>query len=146
MKMEIILKEKTILEIDYEKDFVIKNIKSDMIISPLLTDMKNFAYKDVKNLTEMVELIYNFYILGKPLTEGLMDYILFIVNKEKLSIHMSLEDFIDTKKNLYKTKNKSNFFVTDKTSELIVLSIKIGESVDDIEVIKPVKYYFNAKE
>lgn len=146
MRMRITLNEKTFVEVEYEKDFVIKNIKSDMISSPILTDMKNFAYKDVKNLTEVIELLYRFYIVGRPLTEGVMDYILFIANKEKLSIRIPLEDFIETKKNLYKTKNKSTFFVTDKTSELTVLGIKIGESPDDIEIIKPIKNCLDAKE
>ena len=146
MRMRIIFNEKVLLEVEYQEDFVIKNIKSDMISSPILPDMKNFAYKDIKNLTEMIELLYRFYIAGRPLTEGVMDYILYIANKEKLSIHISLDDFIYTKKSLYKTKNKSTFFVTDKTSELIVLGIKIGESADDIEIIKPIKNGFDAKE
>lgn len=138
MKMEILFNKIKYLEVDYDENFIIQEVKTQ-IFGDSQVDF-------IKDLIKVRELLYHHYIFGEPLTEGVLDYICFVIDKTNSSIHMTIDDFIKTKKNLYKTKNKSLFVVRDKTADLTVLCIKIGQNIDDIEIIKPVKDFVKTKD
>lgn len=138
MKIEIKYNKLPYLEVDYDENFIIQEIKTQIL---------GYSQVDfIKDLVKVRELLYHHYIFGEALTEGVLDYICFVIAKTNSSIHMTIDDFIKTKKNLYKTKNKSLFVVRDKTADLTVLCIKIGQNIGDIEIIKPVKDFVKTKD
>ena len=138
MKMEILFNKSKYLEVDYDENFIIQDVKTQ-IFGDSQIDF-------IKDLIKVRELLYHHYIFKEPLTEGVLDYICFVTSKTNTSIKMTIDDFIKTKKNLYKTKNKSFFVVRDKTTDLTVLCIKIGQNIGDIEIIKPVKDFVKTKD
>ncbi|MGM9531215.1 MAG: hypothetical protein ACI3VO_05195, partial [Intestinibacter sp.] len=138
MKMEILFNKSKYLEVDYDENFIIQDVKTQ-IFGDSQVDF-------IKDLIKVRELLYHHYIFKEPLTEGVLDYICFVTAKTNTSIKMTIDDFIKIKKSLYKTKNKSFFVVRDKTADLTVLCIKIGQNIEDIEIIKPVKDFVKTKD